>query len=453
MAATTTSTRMTREQQVIHTARATRDARDRLEVELLLAAVEWVRLHPGDQVDTTIEWGMRELEIAGDGAPTIDEGAVPEFALAVGMSTDAGRRYLGDAVELAHRLPRIWRRVVAGEVAVWKARRIAQATASLPPEAATAVDNALYFVAKRCSFAELDRQVEKARTAFDPVETERRRREAAEKRRFTVELGRMTHDGLVHVEGTLGVADAVALEEWVRTKAATLDPALSLDVRRSMAMGMVGEADTNSDGEHQGEAQREVMIFVHTRPGQAMADVDNTRTTTTVEEVREWCQRAGTKVTVRPVIDLNEELHTDSYTPTDVMREQVRLKFRECIFPGCHRPSRPGKRRTRDDDSGDDSRDDAVPDLDHCVEHPRGKTTTSNLFPPCRTHHRLKTFTGWTYAWHPATGITWTSPLGHVYTDDHPDPDDSPATPTPAPSDEDAEGWWGTELEPEEALR
>ena len=414
MAATTTSTRMTREQQVIHTARATRDARDRLEVELLLAGVEWVRLHPGDQVDTTIEWGMRELEIAGDGAPTIDEGAVAEFALAVAMSTDAGRRYLGDAVELAHRLPRIWRRVVAGEVAVWKARRIAQATSSLPPEAAAAVDNALYFVAKRCSFAELDRQVEKARTAFDPEETERRRLEAAEKRRFTVELGRMTHDGLVHVEGTLGVADAVALEEWVRTKAATLDPALSLDVRRSMAMGMVGE----SDPEHQGEAQREVMIFVHTRPGEAMADVDNTRSTTTVQEVREWCQRAGTKVTVRPVIDLNDELHTDSYTPTDTMKEQVRLKFPTCIFPGCDRPSRPGKRRKRKD-----ADDEAVPDLDHCTEWPRGKTATSNLFAPCRTHHRLKTFTGWHYTWDPRSGFTWTSPLGHTYTDG-PDPDD-----------------------------
>ena len=49
-------------------------------------------------------------------------------------------------MELAYRLPRVWARVLAGEVAVWKARRIAQATASLPPEGAAAVDRALYFV-------------------------------------------------------------------------------------------------------------------------------------------------------------------------------------------------------------------------------------------------------------------------------------------------------------------
>ncbi|MCB8955715.1 MAG: hypothetical protein H6529_04470 [Nocardioides sp.] len=80
--------------------------------------------------------------------------------------------------------------MLSGEVAVWKARRIAQATASLPMVGAAAVDRALYFVASRCSYAEIDRQVEKARKEHDPVETERRRVEAAEKRHVKVHLGR-----------------------------------------------------------------------------------------------------------------------------------------------------------------------------------------------------------------------------------------------------------------------
>ena len=54
---------------------------------------------------------------------------------------------------------------------------------------AAAVDRALYFVARRCSYAEIDRQVEKARE-HDPVETERRRVEAAEKRHVKIHLGR-----------------------------------------------------------------------------------------------------------------------------------------------------------------------------------------------------------------------------------------------------------------------
>ena len=394
MAATST----TRTAQVIEAARVTRSAMAELEVELLLGAVEWVQLNPGSEVDTSIEWGMRELEIAGDGAPTIDEGAVAEFALAVGLSTDAGRRYLGDAVELAHRLPRIWRRVVSGEVAVWKARKVAQATTSLPPEAASFVDRALYFVLKRCSFAEIERQVARARQEFDPAETERRRVAALEKRHFDIDLRQISSDGLVHIDGDVDLADALALEELVRARASSLDPQLPLDVRRAMAIGLLGPGDAGAT------PGREVMVYVHTRPGQSMVDVDNTRSTVTVEHLREWCQRAGAKVTVRPVIDLGEELSTDSYAPTDLMKEQVRLRHPECPFPGCHRPSRPGQ-KGRDDSH--------VPDLDHRVEFPEGRTTSSNLFPPCRGHHRLKTFTDWTYDQVPGGGFVWTSPLGH----------------------------------------
>ena len=53
-----------------------------------------------------------------------------------------------------------------------------------------------------------------------------------------------------------------------------------------------------------------------------MVEVENTRTTVTPQQVREWCQQAGTTVTVRPVLDLNENLTTDSYTPTDGSRNR-----------------------------------------------------------------------------------------------------------------------------------
>ncbi|GAA1137379.1 HNH endonuclease signature motif containing protein [Nocardioides aquiterrae] len=379
---------VTREQQVIDAARTTRAAITDLEIQQLRQAVEWVELHPGDQVDTSIAWGMRDLEIAGDGAPTIDEGAVAEFALAIGVSTDSGRLYLGDAVELKHRLPRIWAKVTAGVVPVWKARKVAQATRSLPEEGAAFVDRALYFVLKKCSFAEIDRQVDKARAEFDPEAAEERRRKAAEKRRFDVHLRDMTHGGLVPVTGMLDLADAVALNERIAAKAATLDPALPLDVRRAAAAGMLGDTDQGHD----------VTIYAHLRPDQAMVDVDNTRSVITPEHLKEWCQAAGTTVTVKPVIDLNEEITTDSYQPTERQKEQTRLRWPTCPFPHCDRPSwRQGPNA----------------DNDHIVEWPAGATTTSNLAPPCRGHHRLKTFTAWAYRRIPGLGWEWTSPLGH----------------------------------------
>ena len=290
------------------------------------------------------------------------------------------------------------------------------------------VDKALYFVARRCSYAEIDRQVEKARKEHDPVETERRRAEAAEKRHVKTHLGAMTYDGLVPITAMADVPDAVAFEDYLATQAAGMDPAIPLQVRRSMVLGMLGGRHGDAPGE-EGSAPG-VMVFVHTRPGQAMVDVDNTRSTTTVEQVQEWCTRAGTKVTIRPVIDLAEEMTTDGYTPTERMVEQVKLRHAECPFPGCHRPTRPGhkaKRKKRTDPAGTGKQQqEHGSDLDHRQEWPEGQTTSSNLYPPCRGHHRLKTFTDWTYTYDPATGFTWTSPLGYTYTD--PGPNSGPSS-------------------------
>ncbi|MCB0894775.1 MAG: hypothetical protein KDB43_05275, partial [Nocardioidaceae bacterium] len=113
------------------------------------------------------------------------------------------------------------------------------------------------------------------------------------------------------------------------------------------------------------------------------------------------------------MIDLAEEMTTDGYTPTERMVEQVKLRHAECPFPGCHRPTRPGhkaKRKKRTDPAGTGKQQqEHGSDLDHRQEWPEGQTTSSNLYPPCRGHHRLKTFTDWTYTYDPATGFTWTS--------------------------------------------
>ena len=79
------------------------------------------------------------------------------------------------------------------------------------------------------------------------------------------------------------------------------------------------------------------------------------------------------------------------------------LRDRTCVFPGCGRDSRSC-------------------DLDHIVAYlpiseggPPGQTRASNLAPLCRTHHRVKTHSPWTYRRHRG-GYIWTSPTGHTYT-------------------------------------
>src|ERR1044071_9572811 len=126
MAATT----ITRTEQVLVAARDTASVIADAQVEQLVQAVQWAELNPGDP-DPDLEWGMQPLELAGEGAATIDESAVAEFALVIGMKHESGARLIGDALELCHRLPRIWARVLAGEVPVFKARKIAQDTRTL----------------------------------------------------------------------------------------------------------------------------------------------------------------------------------------------------------------------------------------------------------------------------------------------------------------------------------
>jgi hypothetical protein len=124
---------------VLAAARTSRTAADRAESEQFQLAAEWAAMHSVDSIGPAAVW-EGELPIAGDGAPLVAEFCVAEFALAIGKSTDAGRAYLGEAVEVRYRLPKTWQMVIAGRVPVWKARQIAKATMSLPLDGALFVD-------------------------------------------------------------------------------------------------------------------------------------------------------------------------------------------------------------------------------------------------------------------------------------------------------------------------
>ena len=76
------------------------------------------------------------IPIAGQGCPLVSEFAVCELATALGLSAVSGRMLVAHALELGHRLPKIWARVQSGTLAPWKARRIAETTLSLTVEAA-----------------------------------------------------------------------------------------------------------------------------------------------------------------------------------------------------------------------------------------------------------------------------------------------------------------------------
>lgn len=137
------------------------------------------------------------------------------------------------------------------------------------------------------------------------------------------------------------------------------------------------------------------------------------------ETVRRWFTRptaAGEfmpPLTIRSVLDLDDDAATGSYAPTERIGDQVRLQTSSCVFPFCNRSA-------------------WRCDVDHAEPwKPGGKggaTCTCNLAPLCRRHHRLKTHSDnlaadqsakldgeharWTYIHLGADEYFWKAPRG-----------------------------------------
>ena len=449
-------------------------AADQADRDRFIAIAEWADRHttgallpdlygtfglPDDDAHTEAEnaWVSRfgmpgadtMLELAGPGAPEISEFAVIELAAALGRSTDSGRMLLSDAVEARYRLPKIWQRLVDGQVQVWRVRRVTDVTRGLTQEAAAFVDAHLAHVVHTASFTTVKRLVAEAAARFDPETAEMEEIDTAATLHVTLDLTTAWSIGTangVHLTGLLDRADAEELEHAIRTIADQLLAAGStdsLDVRRAKALGYLSRGDltldlpTEDDASSVEEARqrrlettkpttrtRQVVLHVHLseaalkgapevdpdtgKLGLHLARVDNHHQTLTADTVRDWLGVPGTQVTVKPVIDLADQIAVDSYEIPDRISQRVKLKRPTCVFPHCTRTS-------------------ARVDLDHIDEYvppdrggPPGQTATDTLAPLCRRHHRAKTHPSpvstssttiaWDYEQLTPTTWLWTSP-------------------------------------------
>jgi hypothetical protein len=240
-------------------AREERRTADAAEARLLRRAAEWAALHVAEHVDDAECYGRPDVfgngggvPIAGPGAPLVTEFATAEFAVAVGLGPEAGKRYVGHAVELAHRLPRLFGQVVAGVLPAWRARRVAEQTIGrgLTAEAAAFVDRHVAPVAGRVSAGRVDRLVTEAVGRFMPDQAEAERRAGADGRRFDIDHTQVSFSGTSLVTGELDLADALDLDDAIRGLAgqlADLGSTESLDVRRSLAAGELARRELTLD--------------------------------------------------------------------------------------------------------------------------------------------------------------------------------------------------------------
>src|SRR3954451_8398435 len=232
---------------VLAAARRARATANAAEAEVLFQAVQWAQLHqvihPDEASTVLVEHGHDTgIPIAGEGAPLVSEFAVAEFASALGLSAGAGRNLVGQALELAHRLPKLWARVQSGSLAPWRARRVAEQTLALSMEAAQYVDQMLAPFAHRTGPAQTQPLVEEAIARFMPEYAAEQRNRANEQRYFSIDHDQVSFAGTSRVHGELDLADALDLEDAVRAGAEQLKALGNdddLDVRRAAAVGML----------------------------------------------------------------------------------------------------------------------------------------------------------------------------------------------------------------------
>lgn len=119
---------------------------------LLRLAAHWADLHHPDPAMTpesvlTLDGrppgGERGVQLGGIGTPEVLEFAAAEFGARQETTSGAARSLMADALDLRHRLPQLWERVLYGRVRVWRARKVAQETRHLSPNAAAHVDQAV----------------------------------------------------------------------------------------------------------------------------------------------------------------------------------------------------------------------------------------------------------------------------------------------------------------------
>ena len=103
-------------------------------------AAAWADAHSAVEHPASGMLTERLMPFGPAGCPLVAETCPASLALAFHTSVQSAKGWIGDALNVRHRLPRLWERVLAGEVYAWKAREIARATAHLTVFTARIVD-------------------------------------------------------------------------------------------------------------------------------------------------------------------------------------------------------------------------------------------------------------------------------------------------------------------------
>jgi hypothetical protein len=366
----------------------------------------------------------QEVRLGGDGTPQVREFAATELGVLLGMTTHAARALMRDVLDLRHRHPLLWVAVREGRARFWQARQITRIVerSGLDREGARRVDDRTAPHLGLVPWGRMIGLVEAAVIEADPEIAEQRRLDQAAER--FVRTARPEH-GHTMLYARLDAGDAIAFTSMCDRVARLLrdqgDDA-PMDVLRSRAVGWLGAplraaALLAGDEPQTTSATPTVAIdaatdldrflppstlYVHMSLEQFLRD---TRGAARVEGLGPVTRQHAVelllhhRVAVTPVVDLHETWAVDGYQSPARIREHVALRYPFEVVPH-------GTLRSR------------CADTDHVVPYdplgPPGQTSTTNLAPLARGHHRVKTHgRGWVHR-QPVPGVHyWRTPHGH----------------------------------------
>ncbi|MFG1815382.1 DUF222 domain-containing protein [Kribbella sp. NPDC049174] len=187
--------------------------------------------------------GAEQLRVyGGDGCPGVAEFAPIEFGAVMRMSAGAAASFLGEALALRHRLPRIWAAVLAGNAVPWRARKVARACLSLSVEAAAIVDGRVVGIVNSVTPSKLATIVKAAVWEADP-ELATAQAEAAARERG-VFVGPSDDHGTKRLWVRAAAGDVIRFDATIDDLARalkTLGDTDSLDARRAKAVGWIAD--------------------------------------------------------------------------------------------------------------------------------------------------------------------------------------------------------------------
>lgn len=418
------------------TAAALRSAQTRV----FVMAAEWADAHPGDKpkaggacIHGCPTTGLEGEDFGGGCAngcvgdpdgfddsfiPVVRWDAPAAFGAAIGRSTNAASFLIRDALVVRHRLPLLWRQVLAGHVEPSRARMVARAICGRPRDVSDFVDIEVARIAHKIGMVALEKKIDEAMLRLYPEQREAEQLAALDRRFVRLDEASINHTGVADLairgdwkdlfdfDRTIGrVATALATEDADRGR-----PADSLDVRRSRAVGVLADpaaALALLSGADAPTPTKRADVVLHITDAN-LAGLDPvarnaTRDCAVLDElVRDWCGRSDTAITIQPVIDLADHDETRSYTIKARTQVRADLIAGHCVFPWCTKPAR----------SCD--HDHVVP-FNHADPAAGGASCDCNIAPLCRHHHQLKTHAGWRYTPLETGTWLWSDPHGQQF--------------------------------------